>query len=52
MLKQIHKYIDVIVLAKAGEVYGSAEIRDLSSWLVSIGSNVNNSTNYWASKVT
>ncbi len=40
MLKQIHKYIDVIVLAKAGEVYGSAEIRDLSSWLVSIGSNL------------
>lgn len=40
MLKQIHQYIDVIVLAKAGEVYGSAEIRDLSSWLVSIGSNL------------
>jgi len=40
MLKQIHRYIDVIVLAKAGEVYGSAEIRDLSSWLVSIGSNL------------
>jgi citrate lyase beta subunit len=40
MLKQIHKYIDVIVLAKAGEVYGDAEIRDLSSWLVSIGSNL------------
>ena len=40
MLKQIHKYIDVIVLAKAGEVYGSAEIRDLSSWLISIGSNL------------
>ncbi|MBE0492011.1 MAG: aldolase [Sulfurospirillum sp.] len=40
MLKQIHKYIDVIVLSKAGEVYGDAEIRDLSSWLVSIGSNL------------
>jgi len=40
MIKQIHKYIDVIVLAKAGEVYGSAEIRDLSSWLISIGSNL------------
>ena len=40
MLKQIHQYIDVIVLAKAGEVYGSAEIRDLSSWLVSIGSKL------------
>jgi citrate lyase beta subunit len=40
MLRKIHKYIDVIVLAKAGEVYGDAEIRDLSSWLVSIGSNL------------
>ena len=40
MLKEIHKYVDVIVLAKAGEVYGDAEIRDLSSWLVSIGSNL------------
>ncbi len=40
MLKQIHKYVDVIVLAKAGEVYGSAEIRDLSSWLISIGSDI------------
>ena len=40
MLKQIHQYIDVIVLAKAGEVYGSAEIRDLSSWLISIGSKL------------
>ncbi len=40
MIKQIHEHIDVIVLAKAGEVYGDAEIRDLSSWLVSIGSNI------------
>jgi citrate lyase beta subunit len=40
LIKQIHKYIDVIVLAKAGEVYGDAEIRDLSSWLVSIGSTL------------
>jgi len=40
LIKQVHKYIDVIVLAKAGEVYGDAEIRDLSSWLVSIGSDL------------
>jgi len=40
LIKQIHKYIDVLVLAKAGEVYGDAEIRDLSSWLISIGSNL------------
>lgn len=40
LIKQIHPYIDVIMLAKAGELYGDAEIRDLSSWLVSINSNV------------
>ncbi len=40
MIKQIHQYIDVIVLSKAGEVYGDAEIRDLSSWLVSINSDI------------
>ncbi len=40
LLKQIHPYIDAIVLAKAGEVYGDAEIRDLSSWLISIGSTL------------
>ncbi len=40
MLRQVHQYVDAIVLAKAGEVYGSAEIRDLSSWLVSIGADL------------
>ncbi|NNJ92107.1 MAG: aldolase [Gammaproteobacteria bacterium] len=40
LIKQIHPYIDVIMLAKAGELYGDAEVRDLSSWLVSINSNV------------
>lgn len=40
LIKQIHQYIDVIVLSKAGELYGDAEIRDLSSWLVSINSQV------------
>jgi len=40
LIKQIHPYIDVIMLAKAGELYGDAEIRDLSSWLLSINSNV------------
>ena len=40
LIKAVHKYIDVIVLAKAGEVYGDAEIRDLSSWLISIGSTL------------
>lgn len=40
LIKQIHNYIDVIVLAKAGELYGDAEIRDLSSWLVSLESQI------------
>ena len=40
LIKQVHKYIDVIVLSKAGEVYGDAEIRDLYSWLISIGSTL------------
>ncbi|MFK5985294.1 MAG: aldolase/citrate lyase family protein [Pseudomonadota bacterium] len=40
MLKQVHQYIDVLILSKAGEVYGDAEIRDLSSWLVSINSDI------------
>ncbi len=40
LIKQVHPYIDVIMLAKAGELYGDAEIRDLSSWLVSIGAEL------------
>lgn len=40
LIKRIHQYIDVVMLAKAGEVYGDAEIRDLSSWLISIGSDL------------
>ncbi|MBF0265609.1 MAG: aldolase [Gammaproteobacteria bacterium] len=40
MLRQIHQYIDVITLSKAGELYGDAEIRDLSSWLVSLDSKI------------
>ncbi len=42
-LKMIHdlaEYIDVIVLAKAGEVYGAAEIRDLSAWLVGVNPEI------------
>jgi citrate lyase subunit beta / citryl-CoA lyase len=33
-------YIDVIMLAKAGEAYGAAEVRDLSSFLLSINPNI------------
>jgi citrate lyase beta subunit len=40
LIKEIHPYINVIVLAKAGELYGDAEIRDLSAYLISIESNL------------
>lgn len=40
LIRDIHPYIDVIMLAKAGELYGDSEIRDLSSWLVSINADV------------
>ncbi|WP_208728811.1 HpcH/HpaI aldolase/citrate lyase family protein [Leptospira selangorensis] len=36
LLKDIGEFVDVVVLAKAGEQYGTAEIRDLSSYLVEI----------------
>ncbi|MET1255814.1 HpcH/HpaI aldolase/citrate lyase family protein [Aliikangiella maris] len=36
MIQQVAEHIDVIILAKAGEVYGAAEIRDLSAWLVGV----------------
>jgi citrate lyase subunit beta / citryl-CoA lyase len=32
--------IDVVMLAKAGEVYGAAEVRDLSSFLLNINPNM------------
>lgn len=32
--------IDVVMLAKAGEAYGAAEVRDLSSFLVNINPNI------------
>ncbi|MCL0037492.1 aldolase/citrate lyase family protein [Thermodesulfovibrionales bacterium] len=40
LIKQISEHIDVIMLAKAGEVYGDAEVRDLSAWMVAINSNL------------
>lgn len=40
MIRDISEYIDVIVLAKAGEVYGGAEIRDLSAWLVGVNPKI------------
>ncbi len=40
MIQDLADYIDVIILAKAGEVYGAAEIRDLSAWLVGINPKI------------
>ncbi|TGN11865.1 HpcH/HpaI aldolase/citrate lyase family protein [Leptospira ilyithenensis] len=40
LLKEIGNYVHVITLAKAGEQYGTAEIRDLSSDLVEINSKM------------
>jgi citrate lyase beta subunit len=40
MIRDIAEYIDVIVLAKAGELYGGAEIRDLSAWLVGVNPKI------------
>ncbi|PIP79992.1 MAG: aldolase [Gammaproteobacteria bacterium CG22_combo_CG10-13_8_21_14_all_40_8] len=40
MIRDLSDHIDVIILAKAGEVYGAAEIRDLSAWLVGVDSSI------------
>jgi len=40
MIRDIAEHIDVIILAKAGEMYGSAEIRDLSAWLVGVNPEI------------
>ncbi len=36
MLRELADYVDVVMLAKAGEAYGAAEIRDLSGVLDSV----------------
>ena len=36
LIRDLADYIDVVMLAKAGEAYGSAEIRDLSAVLVGL----------------
>jgi citrate lyase subunit beta / citryl-CoA lyase len=40
LIKDMSPFIDVIILAKAGEVYGAAEIRDLSGWLVNVNPKI------------
>lgn len=36
LVRDMGDYIDVVMLAKAGEAYGAAEVRDLSSLLLSV----------------
>jgi citrate lyase subunit beta / citryl-CoA lyase len=40
LIREIAEHVDVIVLAKAGEMYGAAEIRDLSAWLVGVNPKI------------
>jgi len=40
LIRECAEFIDVIILAKAGEVYGAAEIRDLSAWLVGVNPHI------------
>lgn len=40
MVRSLADYIDVVMLAKAGEAYGAAEIRDLSAWLAGVSSRI------------
>jgi citrate lyase beta subunit len=40
LVRDMADHIDVIVLAKAGEAYGAAEIRDLSAWLANVNPKI------------
>ena len=40
LLKVVSDYVDVVMLAKAGEAYGSAEVRDLSSILLDLNPKI------------
>ena len=40
MVREVADKIDAICLAKAGEMYGAAEIRDLSSWLAGVNDKI------------
>ena len=36
LIRSQSQFIDVVMLAKAGELYGASEIRDLSAWLAGV----------------
>ncbi|MDP8568165.1 HpcH/HpaI aldolase/citrate lyase family protein [Methylophilus aquaticus] len=40
LVRDMGDYIDVVMLAKAGESYGAAEVRDLSSFLISVNPSI------------
>jgi citrate lyase beta subunit len=40
MVRDLADHIDVVMLAKAGEAYGAAEIRDLSAWLAGVNGRI------------
>lgn len=40
LVRDMGAYIDVVMLAKAGEAYGAAEVRDLSSFLLSVNPHI------------
>nr|ADZ25008.1 HpcH/HpaI aldolase [Sorangium cellulosum] len=40
LIEEVADCIDVIVLAKAAEVHGAAEVRDLSAWVVGLGKDI------------
>ena len=40
LVRDMGDYIDVVMLAKAGEVYGAPEVRDLSSLLLNVNPSI------------
>lgn len=40
LVRDMGEHIDAVMLAKAGEAYGAAEVRDLSSFLLNINSKI------------
>ncbi len=40
LVRDMGEFIDVVMLAKAGEAYGAAEVRDLSSFLLSVNHDI------------
>jgi citrate lyase subunit beta / citryl-CoA lyase len=40
LVNDMGEYIDVVMLAKAGEAYGAAEVRDLSSFLLNVNPDI------------